>query len=42
MDMRFYWIQDQIKRDRFYVFWKRTMANLGDYLTKHNPSHHQT
>ena len=27
MDMRFYWIQYQIKQDHFLVFWKLVMAN---------------
>ena len=35
MYMRFYWIQDRIKKDHFNVFWKQGTENLGEYFTKH-------
>ena len=42
MDMRFYWVQDQIKQNHFKVFWKPGTTNLGDYHTKHHaPNHHR-
>ena len=42
MDMRFYWVQDQIKQNHFKVFWKPGTKNLGDYHTKnHAPNHHR-
>ena len=40
MDMRFYWIRDQIERDYFYVFCKLGTVNLGDYFIKHHLPHH--
>ena len=39
MDMRLYWIQDWIKQDHLYVFWKLCTENLGEYFTKHHPPH---
>ena len=40
MDMRFYWILDQIKQDHLHVLWKPGPENLGDYFTKHQLPHH--
>ena len=40
MDMRFYWVQDQIKQDHFHIWWKLDTTTLGDYFTKHHLSYH--
>ena len=40
MDMRFHWIHDRIIREYFHVFWKPGPNNLGDYHSKHHPTHH--
>ena len=42
IDMRFFWIVDQIKQELFLVHWRRGLENLADYFTKHHsPSHHR-
>ena len=42
MDMRFYWLRDQVKQKHFHIHWKHSYLNLGDYVTKHHPTkHHQ-
>jgi len=41
MDMRFYWIKDQVEQGQFLVYWRPGSENLGDFFTKHHlPSHH--
>ena len=37
MDMRFYWVCDQVEQKQFEVKWKSGHMNLGYYLTKHHP-----
>ena len=34
MDMRFYWVQDQIRQVHQNVFWKPGATNLDEYFTK--------
>jgi hypothetical protein len=42
MEMRFFWVGDQVKRQRFDVRWHPGQENLADYFTKHFDSkHHQ-
>jgi hypothetical protein len=42
MDMRFYWVQDQVHQNQFLVYWRQGSNNLGDHFTKHHPtSHHR-
>ena len=42
MDMRFYWVRDQVEHKHFEVTWKPGHMNLGDYFTKnHSPTHHR-
>ena len=40
MDMRFYWIQYQIKKYFFHVLRNSGTENLGDYLTNYPQPHH--
>ena len=40
MDMHFHWIHDRILQQHFHVFWKPGPTNLGDYHSKHQPTHH--
>ena len=41
MEMRYFWIADQVKHGIFDVRWHPGRENLGDYHTKHHPeSHH--
>ena len=41
IDMRFYWVQDQVKRGHFRVHWRPGKCNLADYVSKqHPPAHH--
>ena len=40
MDMRFHWIQDRILQENFNAFWKPGPTSLGDYHSKHHPTHH--
>ena len=41
MDMRFYWLQDQVEQGQFRVYWAPGKYNLADYFSKlHSPSHH--
>ena len=42
MDMRFYWVQDRVKQDQFYIHWQEGDNNLADYFTKHHPPAHHT
>ena len=40
MDMRWYWIQDQVRQKQFLVYYRPGNTNLGDPFTKyHTPSH---
>jgi hypothetical protein len=40
MDMRFYWIKDQVEQGQFLICWCPESENLGNYFTKHHlPSH---
>jgi hypothetical protein len=42
MEMRFFWIGDQVKRQLFKVHWHPGQENLADYFTKHfDAKHHQ-
>jgi hypothetical protein len=42
MEMRFFWIGDQVKRQFFDVQWHPGQENLADYFTKHfDAKHHQ-
>eukprot|EP00957_Ditylum_brightwellii_P008692 659926-Ditylum_brightwellii.AAC.1 len=42
MNMRYFWILDQIQQGNFNVIWRPGQENLVDYPTKHHPAaHHQ-
>eukprot|EP00804_Cyclotella_cryptica_P004376 CCRYP_006792-RA/>CCRYP_006792-RA protein AED:0.32 eAED:0.32 QI:0/0/0/1/0/0/2/0/518 len=42
MEMRYFWIADQVARHQFSIHWHPGLENMGDYYTKHHPaSHHQ-
>lgn len=42
INMRFYWLQDQVNLNQFSIFWRPGIENLADYFTKHHPaSHHK-
>jgi hypothetical protein len=42
MEMRFFWIGDQVKRQFFKVYWHPGQKNLAGYFTKHfDAKHHQ-
>jgi hypothetical protein len=42
MEMRFFWIGDQVKRQLFKVHWHPGQENLANYFTKHfDAKHHQ-
>ena len=38
MDMRFYWLQDQVEQEQFKVFWAPGEINLADYQSKVQPT----
>ena len=41
MEMRFFWVTDQVKQRFFNVQWQPGQENLADYFTKHfEPRHH--
>ena len=40
MEMRFFWITDQVKRGFFDVQWHPGQENLGDYFSKHFVGQH--
>eukprot|EP00804_Cyclotella_cryptica_P002622 CCRYP_010444-RD/>CCRYP_010444-RD protein AED:0.34 eAED:0.29 QI:0/-1/0/1/-1/0/1/0/485 len=41
MEMRFFWVTDQVKQRFFNVRWQPGQENLADYFTKHfEPRHH--
>jgi hypothetical protein len=42
MEMRYFWIIDQVRHRYVRILWHPGMENLGDYVTKHHsPKHHQ-
>lgn len=42
LEMRFFWVTDQVRRNRFNVEWHPGQENLADYFTKHFVGkHHQ-
>jgi hypothetical protein len=38
MDMRFYWLQDQVEQGQFRIFWAPGKVNLADYQSKVQPT----
>ena len=40
MEMRFFWVTGQVKRNIFNVLWHPGAENLADYFTKHFPAAH--
>jgi hypothetical protein len=40
MEMRYFWIADQVARQQFDVRWHPGQENLGDYYSKHHPTSH--
>eukprot|EP00956_Cyclotella_meneghiniana_P012720 scaffold18074_cov132-Cyclotella_meneghiniana.AAC.3 len=40
MEMRYFWVADQVQRKQFDVKWHPGQENLGDYYTKHHPASH--
>eukprot|EP00956_Cyclotella_meneghiniana_P029456 scaffold71333_cov23-Cyclotella_meneghiniana.AAC.1 len=40
MEMRYFWVADQVQRKQFDVKWQPGQENLGDYYTKHHPASH--
>jgi len=42
MDMRYFWIRDQVAQRQFNVEWHPGQENLADYVTKHHPPAHHT
>jgi hypothetical protein len=41
MDMRLHWVQDQVSRKQFKVYWQPGPTNLANNFRKHHsPSHH--
>ena len=41
MEMRFFWVTDQVKNGSFNVLWHPGKENLADYFTKHfEAAHH--
>lgn len=42
MEMRYFWIADQVARNQFNVKWHPGQENLADYYTKHHPTSHHT
>eukprot|EP00804_Cyclotella_cryptica_P004967 CCRYP_014094-RA/>CCRYP_014094-RA protein AED:0.12 eAED:0.01 QI:0/0/0/1/1/1/2/0/1245 len=43
MEMKFFWVTDQVKQKFFNVRWQPGQENLADYFTKHfEPRHHLT
>ena len=42
LDMRWHWLQDQVKLRNFDIFFQPGSENKGDYFTKnHSPTHHR-
>ena len=42
MEMRYFWVQDQVKNKHFIITWYPGSENLGDYHTKHHLASHHT
>ena len=40
MDMRFFWIRDQVRQGKFMIYWQPGKTNKADYYTKHHPAKH--
>eukprot|EP00804_Cyclotella_cryptica_P014272 CCRYP_018648-RA/>CCRYP_018648-RA protein AED:0.20 eAED:0.20 QI:0/-1/0/1/-1/0/1/0/66 len=40
MEMRFFWVTDQVQQRYFDVRWQPGQENLADYFTKHFKSRH--
>eukprot|EP00957_Ditylum_brightwellii_P051978 3942737-Ditylum_brightwellii.AAC.1 len=41
MEMRYFWLIDQVTQGNFDIHWCLGLENLGDYVTKHHaPAHH--
>jgi hypothetical protein len=40
MEMRYFWIADQVARKQFNVHWHPGQENMGDYYSKHHPTSH--
>ena len=40
IDMRYHWLRDQAKQNKFLVTWKAGKLNLADFFTKAHPVHH--
>jgi hypothetical protein len=41
MEMRYFWVVDQVTNQHVRVQWYPGLENLGDYVTKHHgPKHH--
>jgi hypothetical protein len=38
MDIRFYWLQDQVEQGQFRIFWAPGKINLADYQSKVQPT----
>eukprot|EP00957_Ditylum_brightwellii_P181085 13794577-Ditylum_brightwellii.AAC.1 len=38
IDMRLYWVQDQVKQKQFIMYWETGSNNKADYFAKHHPS----
>ena len=42
MEMRYFWVTDQVRNKSVSITWRPGSENLGDYVTKHHPAkHHQ-
>jgi hypothetical protein len=42
MDIRFYWIKDQVKQGQFKIYWGSGYQKLADYFSKHHSlAHHK-
>ena len=40
IDMRYHWIRDQVRQQKFTVVWEKGSTNLADYFTKAHPVAH--
>eukprot|EP00957_Ditylum_brightwellii_P100227 7638053-Ditylum_brightwellii.AAC.1 len=40
IDMRFYWVQDQVRQKKIIVYMEPGSINKADYFPKHHPSEH--
>ena len=42
MEMRYFWVTDQVHRQILVIIWQPGAENLADYFSKHQPgSHHK-